>query len=316
MLKLSLLLLIFSSFITHANSLLLSGELQAADNQTFYSPKSDSWRIQVQWLMPEGDIAKQGDVVVVFDSGSIASTIEQDEVALEAAKEELIRITNQNEEALLEATFNYKRTDLLLQRARIDAAIPKANLSTYDYEKNQLELEKALINKQKSAQELTQTKTSNSVALQKQQLNISQLEQDIAFNTQRLNSMSIKAKRAGPVLYAKHPWNGQKVFVGMTAQAGWKIAEIPALNGLYIEAWVHEVDFHKLALGDQVELVFDAYANQPIEATLVDISTQPQEQQQWGKDAYFRTRFNFTPPPALSLLPGMSAKLTLGAEHE
>lgn len=316
MLKFLLLLLLFSSLSCHGNDLLLSGELKATDNQTFYSPKSDNWRVQVQWLMPEGEIAKQGDVVVVFDSGSIASTIEQDEVALEAAKEELLRITSQNEEALLEATFNYKRTDLLLQRARIDAAIPKANLSTYDFEKNQLELEKALINKQKSAQELNQTKTSNAVALQKQQLNISQLKRDIAFNTQRLSSMSIKAKRSGPVLYAKHPWNGQKVFVGMTAQPGWKIAEIPALNGLYIEAWVHEVDYHKLELGKKVELVFDAFSDQLMQASLAEISTQPQEQQQWGKDAYFRTRFNFTPLPALSLLPGMSAKLTLGAEHE
>ena len=57
--------------------LILSGQIKASDNQTFYAPKTDNWRVQVQWLLPEGDIAKEGDLVVVFDSGSIQSQIEQ-----------------------------------------------------------------------------------------------------------------------------------------------------------------------------------------------------------------------------------------------
>ena len=74
--------------------LILSGQIKASDNQTFYAPKTDNWRVQVQWLLPEGDIAKEGDLVVVFDSGSIQSQIEQEKVSLIAANEELYRITS------------------------------------------------------------------------------------------------------------------------------------------------------------------------------------------------------------------------------
>ncbi|TVU85396.1 HlyD family efflux transporter periplasmic adaptor subunit [Pseudoalteromonas neustonica] len=309
-------LLLYSlAFSSNAQSLLLSGELKASDKQIFYAPKSDNWRVQVQWMMKEGEIAQQGDVVVVFDSGSIASEIEQDEVSLEAAEEELLRITTSNQEKQIEAEFNFKRTELLLARARIDAAIPHANLSTYDYQKNQLELEKALINKQKSSEELSQVKTENTVARNKQLLTIEQLKTDLAYNKTQLASMSIKAQRTGPVLYANHPWNGEKAFVGMTAQPGWKIVEIPAMSELYIEAWVHEIDYQHLQLGQQAKLLFDAYLQQPLNATLSEISTQPEERLQWGKDAYFRTRFNFN-AQNLKLLPGMSAKLTIGEDSD
>lgn len=316
LIKTSLLLALgCGSFASFAQNLLLSGELKASEQQLFYAPKSDNWRVQVQWMMEEGDIAQQGDVVVVFDSGSIASEIEQDEVSLEAAKEELVRVTTSNEEKQIEAEFNFKRTELLLQRARIDAAIPQANLSTYDYQKNQLELEKALINRQKSSAELLQVKTENKVAHNKQLLTIEQLETNLQYNKTQLASMSIKAQRTGPVLYANHPWNGEKAFVGMTAQPGWKIAEIPAMSELYIEAWVHEIDYQKLTLGQQAQLLFDAYLQQPLQAKLTEISTQPEERLQWGKDAYFRARFNFS-ASGLKLLPGMSAKLTIGASAD
>ncbi|MGO2373641.1 HlyD family efflux transporter periplasmic adaptor subunit [Pseudoalteromonas sp. KG3] len=316
LIKTSLVLsLSIASYASVAQNLLLSGELKASEQQLFYAPKSDNWRVQVQWMMEEGEIAQQGDVVVVFDSGSIASEIEQDEVSLEAAKEELVRVTTSNEEKQIEAEFNFKRTELLLQRARIDAAIPQANLSTYDYQKNQLELEKALINRQKSSEELYQVKTANKVAHNKQLLTIEQLETNLKYNKTQLASMSIKAQRTGPVLYANHPWNGEKAFVGMTAQPGWKIAEIPAMSELYIEAWVHEIDYQKLKLDQPAQLLFDAYLQQPLQAKLTEISTQPEERLQWGKDAYFRARFNFS-ASGLKLLPGMSAKLTIGASAD
>ena len=102
---------------------ILSGQVKASDNQTFYAPKTDNWRVQLQWMLPEGEIAKEGDLVVVFDSGSIQSQIEQDEVSLVAAEEELHRITSSNKQTLLESSYGQKRTALLLDKSRIDAGI-------------------------------------------------------------------------------------------------------------------------------------------------------------------------------------------------
>ncbi len=289
--------------------LILSGQIKASDNQTFYAPKTDNWRVQVQWLLPEGDIANKGDLVVVFDSGSIQSQIEQEKVSLIAANEELFRISSSGEQSLLEASYGQKRTALLLDKARIDASISVEHLSKYDYQKNQLDLEKAVVANAKSLENLKQVKVAKGVAATKQKITITKHEDKLKYNEHKLKQMSVYAERSGPVLYGTHPWTGEKVFVGMTAQPSWKIAEIPSVNGLYIEAWVHEVDYKNLQINTEVDFKLDAFPQYNLVATLQEISSQPEERKEWGGDVYYRAVFSFTIDVGLTLLPGMSAQL-------
>jgi len=313
-------ILVFSLlFMSHASmaSAILSGQVKASDNQTFYAPKTGSWKVQVQWMLPEGDVAQKGDLVVVFDSGTIQSEIDQLQASLISAEEELHRIKSSNDQSLLEASYAKKRTALLLTKSRIDASVSAQNLSQYDYKKNQLEFEKSVIADAKSQETLKQTKVANNVALTKQQITIKKYQQQLEFNQNKFKKMSVYAQRSGPVLYANHPWNGEKVFVGMTAQPSWKIAEIPSLNGLFIEAWVHEVDHKNLLLNSQAQLRFDAYPKAALTAKLTQISTQPEAQKEWGSDVYYRTVFEFDGNTSFKVLPGMSAQLEfIGAVHE
>lgn len=289
--------------------LILSGQIKASDNQTFYSPKTDRWNVQVQWLLPEGDIAEKGDLVVVYDSGSIQSQIEQEKVSLIAANEELFRITSRAEQSLLEAIYGQKRTTLLLDKARIDANISREHLSKYDYQKNQLGLEKAVVANAKALENLKQVKIANKVAVTKQKITIVKHEDKLKYNEYKLKQMSGYAQRSGPVLYGTHPWNGEKVFAGMTAQPSWKIAEIPSINGLFIEAWVHEVDYKNMNINTNVDFKLDAFPQYSFVAKLTEMSSQPEERKEWGEDVYYRAVFSFNIDEELTLLPGMSAQL-------
>lgn len=298
-------------------SAILSGQVKAADNQTFYAPKTGNWKVQVQWILPEGEVAQEGNLVMVFDSGTIQSEIEQLKASLISAEEELYRIKSRNEQSLLEARYGKKRTELLLTKSRIDASVSADYLSQYDYKKNQLEFEKAVIADVKAQATLKQTKVANKVALTKQKITIKKYQQQLKYNQNKFKKMSVYAQRTGPVLYANHPWSGEKIFVGMTAQPAWKIAEIPSLNGLYIEAWVHEVDYKNLILNSRAKLKFDAYPNTVLLAKLADISTQPEVQKEWGNDVYYRTVFEFDANTDFKVLPGMSAQLEFeGVNHE
>ncbi|MGB1298427.1 MAG: HlyD family secretion protein [Psychrobium sp.] len=307
---LSALLLLTSSSVFANDAIIFTGQVKAGDNQSFFSPKTDNWRVQVQWMLPEGDIAKEGDIVVVFDGSSIENTIEQTTNSLLAAEEELFRLQGKAEQDLLEAQFNHKRSQLSLEKARIDASVSKEHLSEYDYQQNQLNYEKALVEAAKSKEQLAQTKITNKVSLSKQKLSIGQLKQTLTYNRSKLSKMGLRAKRSGPVIYANHPWNGEKVFVGMTAQPSWLIAEIPSLNGLYMEAWVHEVDYQHLKLNANATLTLDAYLKQPMQTTLTEISTQPEARKEWGNDVYYRTKFAFSNPNELKILPGMSGQIS------
>ena len=79
---------------------------------------------------------------------------------------------------------------------------------------------------------------------------------------------------------------------------------------------MHEVDYPQLRVGDKALLVFDAHLQHQYDATLTALSTQPEERSQWGKDAYFRARFDFDNSQISALLPGMSARLALVAKEQ
>lgn len=312
-----MMVVLFSLSVFAQDTFLLSGQIKARDSQTFYAPKSDTWQVQVQWILPEGEIAQKGDLVVVFDSGLIQSQIEQEEAALISAQEELHRIKTTTEQTLLEAIYAQKRSALLLEKAKINASISIEHISRYDYEKHQLEYEKAIIFNAKTKEKLTQTKLANKVAVTKQNITIAKHQEKLRYNQEKLKEMSPKAERTGPVLYQNSPWTGEKLYVGITAQPGWKIVKIPSLNGLYIETWVHEVDYKYLTLGTEAKLTFDAFPLQPLTAKLSQVSTQPEARKEWGNDVYFRADFEFTNKSALNLLPGMSAQLEfIGAHNE
>ena len=100
--------LLLIPFFTQGSAI-LSGQVKAADNQTFYAPKTGSWKVQLQWMLPEGEVAQKGDLVVVFDSGTIQSEIDQLKTSLISAEEELHRIQSSNEQSLLEASYGKKK---------------------------------------------------------------------------------------------------------------------------------------------------------------------------------------------------------------
>ncbi|WP_286270320.1 HlyD family secretion protein [Thalassotalea hakodatensis] len=309
-----LFLTLMASHVIAQESMLLSGRVKANESQVFYSPKTDNWRSQVQWMLPEGEVAKEGDVVVVFDSGSILSNIEQAETNLIVAEDELHRVTSEATQNLLEAQHQVKRTALLLEKAKIDASVGKQFISQFDYEKNQLDYEKALIAHAKAKDNLVQVNITNEVNVTKKKLTIEKHQRSLSYNQYKLKQMSLNAEREGPVIYGSHPWNGEKVFVGMTAQPSWKIAEIPSSKGMFIEAWLHEVDYKKVSKGSTGKLIFDAYPQHQFTTSLLNISTQPEVRKEWGEDVYYRLKFELAEKPKFILLPGMSVQIALAGE--
>ncbi|WP_286234460.1 HlyD family secretion protein [Thalassotalea sediminis] len=311
----ALAVLCITSTVVAQDNMLISGQIKASESQVFYSPKTDTWRSQVQWMLPEGEVAKEGDVVVVFDSGSILTNIEQAETSLIVAEDELHRVTSEASQNLLEAQHQVKRNALLLEKAKIDAGIGEQFISQFDYEKNQLNYEKALIAHAKAKDNLVQVKITNDVNITKKKLTIEKHQRTLTYNKYKLKQMSLNAEREGPVIYGSHPWNGEKVFVGMTAQPSWKIAEIPSSKGMFIEAWLHEVDYKKVSKGVTGSLVFDAYPQYQFSAALVNISTQPEIRKEWGEDVYYRLEFALSEKPDFSVLPGMSVQIEIEGEN-
>ncbi|WP_234402761.1 hypothetical protein [Pseudoalteromonas piratica] len=54
---------LFITQVFASQNIFITGEIKASDSQIFFAPQSDTWRIQVEWMLPEGEIAKPGDVL-------------------------------------------------------------------------------------------------------------------------------------------------------------------------------------------------------------------------------------------------------------
>ncbi|WGL16315.1 hypothetical protein PVT68_16290 [Microbulbifer bruguierae] len=292
--------------------LLLSGEVRARNSQPFLAPLTDNWRVELQWLMPEGQVAEPGEIVAVFDGASLQGSIDTETVSLTTAQEKLEQETSQHGEIVLTQQYTLKKELLLLKKAQIDAAIPAKYLSTVDYDSYQVSVVEAQTSVNKAKEALAQAELARDVALTKQRINIRRSAAKLALLEERLAQMSVRAERRGPVVYGKHPWTGERVFVGMTAQPNWVIAEIPALQDLYVEAWLHEVDTDRVTSDMPAVLVFDAYQDSPLQVTVSEMATQPEKRKELGPALFYRLAFSFEESPTFELLPGMGARIEIG----
>lgn len=285
--------------------LLLSGTLQSADKQSVISPMSDSWRVQVQWLHPEDQPVKQGELIAVFDAGNVKSQIEQLKSTLVNHEERLNQLKSEHKQKVMEAEFELQRQQLLLEKAGIDASVPLVNLSQYDYEQYQLELKRARTAANKAAEQLAVTRIVANSALAKQQLQIDQTQAELQDAQNQLSLMSVTASQDGTISYGTHPWYGSKIYAGVTAQPGWTIAELNRTNDLYIEAWVHETDVPRLQLHTSLTARFDVLPQAPFALQLSSIANQGEKRQNWGNALYYKAVFTSERMPLQQPMLGM-----------
>ncbi|MBV7317108.1 HlyD family secretion protein [Shewanella sp. NIFS-20-20] len=294
-----------------AESLLLTGQIASIKAQKMSVPKAgDAWRYQVQWLMAEGDVAKVGQSVVIFDKSQVANQIEQLQAALLRVNAEEKSSANQLQAAVLQAEFNEKQARLNREKAALDAAIPVDFIAAKDYADHQFALLKADAELEKMQQALDDAHQSLRGNLHKLAIDKRKAEVELAKALKDLDSLDLKAALEGPVIYAQVTNQDRKVQVGDTVQIGQHVVTIPAMEDLQITAFVNEVDIDKLALGTSAELRLDADLTQPFQAKISQISRQGVVLPGWGQSVWFEVALSIT-EPVLKLQPGMSVQIQI-----
>lgn len=303
--------------ITLATSkpLLLTGELVTTEKQLFIAPKTSNWRVTIEYMPPEGSLVKAGEVVVSFDSGNLGSQLKQEQDALHLAEESLVNTIASTKQSELEARYALTKAELELKKARVDADVPKAHLSEFEYQENQLARERAVIELAKAQETLEKTKAVNLVEIEKQQIKIKTHQHNIALYQSQLEKMSIKAAQDGVFLYGNHMWTQEKLDVGMTVQASQVVAEIPIAKSNKIEAWIHEADIAAYQPNMMSQVRFDIDPKKSYQAKLDSLSSQPEAKPSLGQGVYFKAVFALNSTPSFQLVPGMQVQIRLIKEE-
>lgn len=315
-LLLTVVMLLSSNVWANDQVTLLTGIITSSEYHLVTAPKTNRWQVQIQWMADEGSIVNAGDLVAVFDSGGIESQLEMNEERRETNSLELLKLEMDKGQAVLEAQGALKLANILVEKTRIEASVPDGEISAYEKGKSVIAYEKALTAKIKAQENYKLKLEEQQVEINKKNIEILKLEEQISYQRSQLEKLSVKAKVTGPVTHAMHQWMAQKIAIGMNIQASWEVLTVQAAATYQVSAWLHEIDAARIDLAQsQFKLTLDAYPEQSYTGKVLTVSSQAEQKSQWSDSAYYRVELGFVEPLKQAVFPGMSVRVQLSPEN-
>ena len=283
---------------------LLTGVVDAVDSQAIQVPPSNSSPVVLRNFVEEGTLVKAGDVLLRIDSQESASVrqlqIDSAQAAATAAKE----IADLEVKAV-EAQRALAEARAALGKGKVDAALPRAQISGLDFDRYQGERERAerdLDVKKKAsatAAEAVQSRRTDA------NLQASQRQLAIDFNIASQEKVQVRALRPGVVVHGYSEWRGERYDEGSSGFPGNSVGYVMGTGGMRVQAWAAEADRPFLAPGQAVRVSFDALPGKTLAARIGAISGAPSAKAAWGSARYFKVDIKL-PQNDLPLVAGMS----------
>lgn len=253
-------------------TLAVPGELRAVRSITISAPDLGG-NAKVTSIVDEGTRVAEGDLLVEFDQNDLLDALASNKSDLEVAETKMEQVRAQLDVRLKDLESAVTRAELELERA---------GMRTTESETVALvDRESAKIDVAQSSLALTQAKAALESARLQSQSEIQLLELEAAAKRasvtraeKRLAETTIRAPTAGLVILPE-VWksNGRSpVAAGDTLWGGSTVMELPDLSELEVEAWVHEVDAGRVAVGQPVSVVIDAYPDPPWAGKLTKVA--------------------------------------------
>ncbi|WP_158409436.1 HlyD family secretion protein [Brumicola pallidula] len=302
-------LALLSITVEAQSDLLLTGQVSSSAKQVINAPQSSRWQIQIQWMEEEGAIVKEGDTIAVFDGSNEQSRLDQNIESLERQVLELEQMKMEQDRKFTDAQGSLTLAVMRVEKAQIEASVPASDVSQYEKGQYDLALQRAMLEQVKAEEALRRSAQERETEIQKKNIDIQKVEEEIAYLEGLLEKMNVTATISGPITYAMHPWTQQKITAGNNLQPSWKVMDVQATTDFQIETWVHEIDAVGLKDKTKVKLIIDAYPNKSFEGYIEAISSQSEKRAQWSKSSYFPAIVKFTTAPSINLLPGMSVRI-------
>lgn len=298
-----------------AASVVLTGEVQSVDSQVIYTPQSNSSPVVLRYYVPEGTRVRKGDVVLRIDPGQSASQIRSLAAQVEQARVRAAKELAELQVKVVDAELALVDAEAALASAKIDAGVPKQLISGLDYDRRQGELDRARREAELKRAELATARAAVERRRQDSALEIRKLELQRQYHAARVGQAEVRADRDGTVLHGfNNNWIGGRIDEGSSTMPGSKAGEVVSGGAMRVRAWALEVDRRPLRVGQGVAVTFDALPGRRAAGRIATISGAPERKPEWGAGRYFQVDIVLPGPHGLALLPGMSARVHVGAQ--
>jgi HlyD family secretion protein len=246
----------------------VEGTVQAVVNVPVIPPNPMFWQMTVLRLAADGSFVKKGDTICVLTVSEVESMYKEAVTSVETLEAGLKKAEadNQLNIALLEAQLatceaQLKISSLDTIKMKFAAEVPRRLL--------ELELQKALIEKQKAEKKLAATKLIGEKDIKEMNARIAQEKTKAQTMGDQINSMTIIAQRDGIVTRAESPKiyffssSGMGSFGGLVKEGtvmfpGSPVLQFPDLSLMQVSADMAEADLKKIEKGQKVVITIDA----------------------------------------------------------
>jgi len=299
------LLLAAGSTTLDASPLLLSGEVRSTDAEAIFVPPSNSSPVVLRYYVAEGARVAAGDVLVRIDPGQSASQVETLSVQIEQTEARVEKEVAELQLTAIDAERAALDAWLALQKAEIDAAIPREHLSALDADRYAGELERASREHVLKQQEFASAREAVARRREDGRLEVDKLRADLRYHEAQVANAEQRATRSGVVVHGFDRWQGKRYDEGSSAHQGLKIGEVVGDGDMFVRAWALESDRADLGDGQRVTLRFDALPGATTAGRIERIAGAPEPKAEWGGGRYFAIDIALE-SQQLPLLSGMS----------
>jgi len=296
---------------TFVNQIVITGELDAARGTSISVPSLPNWQTSIKWMAPGGVDLKAGERVVELDNTSIATELDQKTQAETQARQELEQKNAEWAVDLRDKQFDVERKRSELDKATLEAAIPKEIVSARDYEDRQAKLKRAATEYEKARETLRAQQKAVAADRGNLELKIERTRRDVETSMRALDQMVLRAPRDGIVVIRDHPWEGRKLQNGDTVWVGFPIALMPELDSLQVSASLADVDDGRIAAGMPATVTVDGYPSLHFPGTVSSVSAVAQEEARASMRRKFRVVVKLARVDAALMRPGLSARVEI-----
>jgi HlyD family secretion protein len=246
----------------------VAGTVQAVVNTPVMPPRNQLGQMTVVQIVQDGAFVKKGDTLCVLSSPEVESRYREMLTSIETLEAELKKAEADNKLniALLEAQLATSEAQLKI--SSLDSLQMK--FATEVKQKLlELEMKKAVIEKQKTERKLAATKTIGETDIRQMKARIMQEKMRAQTFADQISAMTIIAQRDGIVTRTESPRImvssstgtgsfGGPVREGSVIFLSTPVLQFPDLSRMQVSADVAEADFRKIEKGQKVYITVDA----------------------------------------------------------
>jgi multidrug efflux pump subunit AcrA (membrane-fusion protein) len=292
-----------------------SGTLKSADSvyiKPLHSP--GVWNYKLTFMVEEGVHVQEGDVLLRFDEQRLREQLSRAESELATQKKLLEKSQLEHGQKLGDLTLKQVELDVDIAKQERVLAVPEEHMARAELDKERLEYQLKLGQKRLNDINLRGVDLNQKSNLRKMQTTITQYETEIADLKRAIERMTVRAPKAGLVVYIPN-WRNEKPKIGDSIWHSQTILELPNLEQMQVLVTIPERGAGKVAVGQLAEVRLDAVPDRIFRGTVENIGAVFRRKSPTKPSIVFDAIVNLNELDAEVMRPGMAASVEIMVER-